>query len=498
MRGAPQPPARGDSGLPGPETGAVRALAGVLAVAVIALAACTSGGPASPSASPSGSAPTSVPASAPSPSAASSAPPGPGWTTYHGDGARSGFTATPAHVAGLTVLRAIRLDGAVYAQPVLAPGPGGPAVIAVTENDTVYALRGGRTLWTRSLGSPVPRSVLPCGNIDPLGITGTPVVDSAAGLVYVAAELGDPIRHELVALDTRTGAVRWRRGIDPPGSQPRFEQQRAALALTGGRVWVALGGLAGDCGPYHGKVVGVGVDGVHDLALHQVPSAREAGIWAPSGPAVGPQGHLFVAVGNGAATSGSWDGSDSILELDRSARVVSSFAPADWAAENSQDLDLGSMGPLLLPGGLVVASGKGGDVYVLRQGDLGGIGRPLAHWHGCAGFGGAAADVRDPRADVAYLPCTDGVAALRVRPGTGTVSRLWQADAAVAGSPVLVGDAVLAVDRSGGRLVALDAATGRQRAAVEVGEVSRFATPLVDRGVAVLGTMAGVAEVRLR
>ena len=205
-----------------------------------------------------------------------------------------------------------------------------------------------------------------------------------------------------------------------------------------------------------------------------------------------------MAVGNGEATSGSWDGSDSILELDPSARVVSSFAPAQWAAENAQDLDLGSMGPLLLPDGLVVASGKGGDVYVLRQGDLGGIGHPLAHWHGCAAFGGAAVDVRAPRGAVAYLPCSDGVAALRVRPGTGTVSRLWQADAAVAGSPVVVGDAVLAVDRPAAGWSHSTRRQGDGARAVEVGEVSRFATALVDRGVAVLGTMAGIAEVSLQ
>ena len=54
--------------------------------------------------------------------------------------------------------------------------------------------------------------------------------------------------------------VRWRRSIDLPGAQPRYEQQRAALALAGGRVWVELGGLFGDCGPYHGKIVGVRAD----------------------------------------------------------------------------------------------------------------------------------------------------------------------------------------------------------------------------------------------
>jgi hypothetical protein len=399
-------------------------------------------------------------------------------------------------VSALRVVRRTRLDGAVYAQPVVAPGPQGQVTVVVTENDTVYALRGGGTAWSTHLGSPVAKSALPCGNIDPLGITGTPVVDAAAGVVYVAAELDDPIRHELVAVDTRTGAVRWRRSVDPPGAQPVYEQQRAALALAGGRVWVALGGLFGDCGPYHGKVVGARTDGKGALAVYQVPSAREAGIWAPSGPSVGPQGHLFVAVGNGEATSGTWDGSDSVLELDTSARVVSSFAPASWAQENAQDLDLGSMGPLLLPGGLVVASGKGGEVYVLRQGDLGGIGHPLAHATGCAAYGGGAAAGGGGTAATVFLPCRDGVAAFRVA-RSGAISKLWQADGAIAGSPVVMGSTVLAVDAGGGRLVALEGGSGRQRASVDVGELSRFATPMVNGSTVVLGTMTGVTEITL-
>jgi PQQ-like domain len=475
----------------------------VLAGLSVSLAACqgTSGSTGAGTTSSPPSASSSNASSSRTPSGATATPSasGTGWTTYHGDGARTGLATQPASVHALHLARSVRLDGAVYGQPVVVPGSNGPLIVAATENDTVYGLRNGQVVWTAHLGGPVALSALPCGNIDPLGITGSPVVDPATGTVYVVAELTSPVRHQLVAIKASTGAIIWRRTVDPQGSQPQYEQQRAALAISGGRVWVAMGGLYGDCGPYHGKVVGVALDGQGDLVVYQVPSAREAGIWAPSGPAVGPQGHLFVAVGNGEGTSGAWDGSDSVLELDTSAKLVSSFAPAQWAWENAHDLDLGSMGPLLLPRGLVVASGKGGDVYVLRQGDLGGIGRPLAHWSGCAAYGGPAADTRRASSGtaVAYLPCKDGDVALRINLGTGTVTKLWQADGAVAGSPVVAGDTVLSVDRSAGRLVALDAASGRQRAAVDVGGVSRFATPLVDGGSAIVGTLDGLVEVSL-
>jgi hypothetical protein len=56
---------------------------------------------------------------------------------------------------------------------------------------------------------------------------------------------------------------------------------------------------------------------------------------------------------------------------------------------------------------------------------------------------------------------------------------------------------VLAVDAGGGRLVALEGGSGRQRASVDVGELSRFATPMVNGSTVVLGTMTGVTEITL-
>src|SRR2546429_218052 len=78
--------------------------------------------------------------------------------------------------------------------------------------------------------------------------------DARRGVVYAVAFLA-PARHELAALDLASGRVRWRRAIDPPGADPKVHQQRGALALANGRVYVSFGGLFGDCGNYHGWVV---------------------------------------------------------------------------------------------------------------------------------------------------------------------------------------------------------------------------------------------------
>jgi hypothetical protein len=107
------------------------------------------------------------------------------WPTYGRDFARSGVAAGVARPGRLAVSWRAHLDGAVYGQPLLV----GNLVIAATENDSVYALdqATGRVIWRRHVGTPVPLSDLPCGNIDPLGITGTPVYNPPSGLVYAVA-----------------------------------------------------------------------------------------------------------------------------------------------------------------------------------------------------------------------------------------------------------------------------------------------------------------------
>src|SRR6266567_4682933 len=99
---------------------------------------------------------------------------------------------TPAAAAGLT--RDLNFDGTisgnVYAQPLyIEGGPNGPMIIAVTESNNVYALNAtsGTVIWQRNLGVPVPLANLPCGNIDPIGITSTPVVDLASRALFLDA-----------------------------------------------------------------------------------------------------------------------------------------------------------------------------------------------------------------------------------------------------------------------------------------------------------------------
>ena len=135
--------------------------------------------------------------------------------TYHNAANRSGLYVAPTlswttapHVKLDTSFQAT-VDGAVYAQPLYwAPAD---SVIVATENNFVYALAPstGKQIWAKGLGAPVPLKALPCGNIDPMGVTGTPVIDPVAEIVYLEAfvETASGPRHFVFGLSLATGAI---------------------------------------------------------------------------------------------------------------------------------------------------------------------------------------------------------------------------------------------------------------------------------------------------
>src|SRR4051794_21877232 len=121
--------------------------------------------------------------------------------------------------------------GNVYAQPLyIEGGPNGRAmVIAVTESNNVYALdaANGSIIWQRNVGAAVPLGNLPCGNINPLGITGTPIVDLASRSLFFDAMTtpngGATKQHLIFSLDVDTGATK-----------PNWPVNVNATAVSGG------------------------------------------------------------------------------------------------------------------------------------------------------------------------------------------------------------------------------------------------------------------------
>jgi outer membrane protein assembly factor BamB len=407
------------------------------------------------------------------------------WPTYHKDNARSGDATDLAPVSTLATAWHTTLDGAVYGQPLLV----GAEILAATENDTVYALDQGtgKIRWQDHLGAPVPESSLPCGDVDPLGITSTMAYDAGTGRVFALAETTGG-QHTLFGIDAATGAVQVRADARPPRGSGIATQQRSALTVDNGRVYLAYGGLFGDCGDYIGSVLSFTTGGTDPIS-YAIPTSREGGMWAPGG-AVLDGDRLLYAVGNGAATGGAYDGSDSVIALSPATLSRLDFwAPASWPTDNAQDLDLGSASPVLV-GSHVLITGKRPTTYVLDHARLGGVGgSAVASLGTCRAFGGASI-----AGDTAYLPCRgSGVQAVTVA-ANGTLSLTWTAPSGVSGSPVVGGGAVWVVDPNG-TLYALDQTTGAVHSQLALGAVPHFASPTLVGQRAYVGTMDGVTAI---
>src|SRR5438105_13801040 len=167
------------------------------------------------------------------------------WPMYHLDAGRSGNdTGEPSFASMRGAWTSAALDGLVYAEPLVY----GSLVMVATENNSVFAFNAGSgaPVWHTRLGAP-RTSNFPCGNINPLGITGTPVIDG--GALFVVAEVGHSstsYTFNLARINPASGAVVYNRDITPTGMNVNYQQERSALAVSAGNVVVAWGGLNGD------------------------------------------------------------------------------------------------------------------------------------------------------------------------------------------------------------------------------------------------------------
>jgi hypothetical protein len=309
------------------------------------------------------------------------------------------FTKAAASKVHMDTTFKSTIQGPTLAQPLyFENGPAGKdVIIAVTEQNQVYALdsANGSVVWQKQVGTPVGAGNLPCGNIMPvLGITGTPVIDAPSRTLFFDAmttpDGGSTKKRLIFALSLDDGSTRagWPVDVSAVAKagavsfDSSVQSQRAALALVGGTVYVGYGGHWGDCGNYHGWVVGVPItnpSGVKAFAT----AARGAGIWGPGGIASDGTS-LFVSTGNSMGTNGTWGQGEAILRLSAgptfSGQTADYFAPSNWKPLDDMDMDLGGSGPVLVdvpganPSHLVVALGKNGVAYLINRANLGGIG----------------------------------------------------------------------------------------------------------------------------
>ncbi len=328
-------------------------------------------------------------------------------TQHHNHLSRDGLYVDPAFTANAAanLTRDLNFNGAipgnVYAQPLyIEGGPNGQAlVIAVTESNYVCALdpASGNVVWQRQVGAPVPLADLQCGNIDPVGITGTPAVDMASRSLFFDAmttpDGGNTMQHLIYSLNVDTGAINtgWPVNVNTAAVSgtthftSASQNERGALAVIGNNVYVPYGGDYQDCGTYYGWIVGVPLNNPASVSAWAT-SATGGGAWSVGG--VASDGTTpFLATGNTFFAS-TWSGGEAIIhfpaDLSFSFATSSYWAPNNWQSLDTADHDIGGSGPLLVnvpgatPSNLVVALGKDGYAYLLNQNNLGGVSSPLA------------------------------------------------------------------------------------------------------------------------
>jgi outer membrane protein assembly factor BamB len=412
------------------------------------------------------------------------------WDTYHGNNRRTGVDGSGIHLtAPHPAWASPALDGQVYGEPLVWHD----VVVVATENDTLYGLSAmsGQVLWSTHVGSPVPLADLPCGDVDPLGILGTPAVDPATGHLFAVAETrdqGGKIGHDLVALDPATGKVLFTESDDPAAMPAADQQQRAGLLVTDGRVYVSYGGLYGDCGTYGGWVVAAPTAGPGPLLSYRVPTSNQGAIWDPPGPTVDLDGNLLIPTGNSESTT-AYDLGNSVLKLSPTLQLLDSFAPTTWAYDNSHDLDLGSTGPALVAGGqLAFIVGKQSEGYLINDAHLGGIGGQVFEAPLCFTIGGDAVEGND-----VYVPCRTGIKDVRVNTATNPPSFTvaWSGPSGAVDPPIVAGGLVWSA--GGSTLYGLDPATGAVVRQVDLGaSTGKFVTASVGDGVMIVATGASV------
>lgn len=313
-------------------------------------------------------------------------------------------------------LASYAVDGQVYAQPlyvpnVTIPGVGTYNVVYVaTENDSVYAFDADGVatapLWQVSFINPsagittVPASSVQSDSVMPvIGITSTPVIDPTTGTLYVVpyTEENGAFIYRLHALDITTGAEKFGGPVQIIASVPgngsgssngsvslsAFKQdQRPALLLLNGVVYIAFASGHMDSDPYHGWLLGYDAQSLALVTVfNSTPNGGKGGIWqGGNGPAADAQGNIYAVSGNGTfdAATGGLDFGDSVLKLTSPNLAVEDyFTPFNQSTLSAEDLDLGSGGPLLLPDQpgpfphLLITGGKEGTLYLLNRDNMG-------------------------------------------------------------------------------------------------------------------------------
>ncbi|HXU63931.1 MAG TPA: malectin domain-containing carbohydrate-binding protein [Polyangia bacterium] len=347
--------------------------------------------------------------------AAGSFTPMTGVLTQHNDLSRTGanlnetiLNTSNVHTGTFGKVHSYPVTGQVYAQPLyVAQAISGKNVVYIaTEANNVYAFNADSPwdlIWSRTSIETPWMSGSTCVNTQPLiGISSTPVIDPSTNTMYLTAKrnANGVFKYMLHALDLTTGADKTGSpidmGLDATGQplsvngsgdgntsgkivfDPQRHQNRVALTLSQGVLTV---GFASHCDQnnYHGWVLRFDTTAspIRPLTPYMTnPNTGHGGLWQGGGGfPVDASGNLYMVSGDGRSGTTNTNGTqlaNAFIKLTNvgiagTPTVGSWFMPSDVAALDNGDSDIGSSGPLLIPGtSLLTAGGKNGIMYVVN------------------------------------------------------------------------------------------------------------------------------------
>jgi outer membrane protein assembly factor BamB len=203
-----------------------------------------------------------------------------------------------------------------------------------------------------------------------------------------------------------------------------------------------------------------------------------------SSPVVDLQGNVYVASGDGydLGAGQPYDDSDAVLELSPAMHLTSIFYPADWQKLSADDLDLGTGDPTLVDG-FVFEVGKTDTAYLLHQGSLGGQEGEVTSLSTCTGDpdGGRAV-----QGSVVYVPCPNGLTAIKVTSTAPYMTQLWTDHDGASGAPIIADGLVWTIGHDDA-VHGLNPATGQEVTSIAFGgQANHFPTPSAADGLLLL------------
>lgn len=416
-----------------------------------------------------------------------------GWPTFGFDPQRGGLNPfesklDPAAARTLTKSWSTSVTPAGWetvTQPVVATGvrlPSGRTVdlaFVGTEGGALAAIdfRTGAVVWRRQLPTTTPGAAHGCPEYPSLefGITGTPVIDPAAGRIYVVA--GDM---QAYAMSLATGRVA--RGWPLHVGAPAGEHVWSALTLSRGALYVSVASYC-DLPPYTGKVVGIDARQARQFATWRVTQRGGAGaypsgggVWGWGGVSVDPAGaHVYAATGNALGHDQSAGYAEQVVRLGRHLKVQQTNHP--FAHPTLIDQDFGSTPMLFRPAhcpALLTALNKDGELFLYDRGRI--AAGPLQRIRVAAGTSDGdtallGMTAYDPSLRMVYVVSPSdspdhryrtGLIAFRVS-GACRLSLAWQTSIGSSGltsAPVVADGVVYVATGSSGEITAVDATTG--------------------------------------